>query len=582
SAHRLPHNLFKSSNQATMSGEATKSGDDLSLQLTNLLKNGFNNQPQNPKLSDNLQTNLHVKANDIKQNKTHLKCGNCGMTRHTTDQCFELIGYPDWWNDGHKKGNKNRGLEIVKASAANTGTDRKNSTGLGGMAATTVNEEDGSFSMSTTQNYNINQKQSWIFDCGATDTMTYDLSDFATSTKPTKPYIHTANGEKMNVRNGGTIEISPTLKLSNCLYVPALSHKLLSISHVTKELNCSVIMQPTFCILQDIRTGAIIGRGTERQGLYYVDELTTSGTVMLAHGTSEREAWLWHRRLGHPSGSYLHTLFPKLFPLNKPISCETCILAKSHRQTFKPSNTRVKVPFSLIHSDVWGPAPVIGGQSFRYYVIFVDDCTRMTWIYFLKNKAEVYDRFTAFYAMIQTQFQKSIQVVRSDNGGEYMNSQMNLFFQSKGIVHQTTCPHTPEQNGVAERKNRLLLEMTRALIIESNVPKTFWQKFSHCPLLDQTTSYKKCLKTKKSSVRNTLEYHLHFCSAYHVEATKVVCVLDGAGPARKEYRDFVAIWGKSEWDCRSSGFVAKWAHQQHLQVKVGLDRGHVPAPFDVL
>ncbi|GJT07932.1 putative RNA-directed DNA polymerase [Tanacetum coccineum] len=121
-------------------------------------------------------------------------------------------------------------------------------------------------------------------------------------------------------------------------------------------------MQPTFCILQDIRTGAIIGRGTERQGLYYVDELTTGGTVMLAHGTSEREAWLWHRRLGHPSGSYLYTLFPKLFPLNKPISCETCILAKSHRQTFKPSNTRVKVRFSLIHSDVWGPAPVIGGQ----------------------------------------------------------------------------------------------------------------------------------------------------------------------------------------------------------------------------
>ncbi|GJW19678.1 hypothetical protein Tco_0027114 [Tanacetum coccineum] len=134
SAHRILHNLFKSSIQATMSGEATKSGDKL-------------------------QTfNLHVKANDIKQNKTHLTCGNCGMSRHTTDQCFELIGYPDWWNDGHKKGNKNRGLERGKASAANTGTDRKNSTGLGGMAATTVNEEDGSFSMSTTQNYNINKK----------------------------------------------------------------------------------------------------------------------------------------------------------------------------------------------------------------------------------------------------------------------------------------------------------------------------------------------------------------------------------------------------------------------------------------
>nr|GEV35436.1 putative Gag-polypeptide of LTR copia-type [Tanacetum cinerariifolium] len=233
SAHHIPHNLFKSSNQATMSGKATKSGDDLSLRLTNLLKNGFNNQPQNPKLSDNLQINLelnnqdytlwtrmirvaidgkskallshltsdapeqssnltkyhtaktlwdalvitcnrgreklqtfnlHVKANDIKQNKTHLKCGNCGMTRHNTKQCFELIGYPDWWNDGHKKGNKNRGPKRGKASTANTDMDRKSPTGFEGMAATTINEEDESFSMSTAQNYNINKKQSWIFD----------------------------------------------------------------------------------------------------------------------------------------------------------------------------------------------------------------------------------------------------------------------------------------------------------------------------------------------------------------------------------------------------------------------------------
>nr|GFB13399.1 putative ribonuclease H-like domain-containing protein [Tanacetum cinerariifolium] len=118
--------------------------------------------------------------------------------------------------------------------------------------------------------------------------------------------------------------------------------------------------------------GRIIRRGTERDGLYYVDEVVQSGTVMLAYGTTEKEAWLWHRKLGHPS------------------------------------------------------------------------------------------------------FQMSVQIFRSNNGGEYVNSQMKLFFQSKGIVHQTTCPHTPKQNGVAERKNRLLLEMTRALIIESHVPKSFW------------------------------------------------------------------------------------------------------------
>ncbi|KAJ0435342.1 putative transcription factor Hap3/NF-YB family [Helianthus annuus] len=99
------------------------------------------------------------------------------------------------------------------------------------------------------------QDKSWIFDCGATDTMTYELSDLVSSSKLGKPCIQTANGGIMDVKREGTIEISPTLKLPNCLYVPSLSHKLLSISHVTKELNCTVLMHPTFCILYDIRTG---------------------------------------------------------------------------------------------------------------------------------------------------------------------------------------------------------------------------------------------------------------------------------------------------------------------------------------
>ncbi|KAI3768520.1 hypothetical protein L2E82_19267 [Cichorium intybus] len=316
--------------------------------------------------------------------------------------------------------------------------------------------------------------KTWILDSGATDTMTYEISDLISLSKPRKAQIQTANGEKMEVKQGGTIEFSPMLKLSNCLYVPSLSQNLLSISHVTKELNCSVLMHPTFCILQDIRTGAIIGRGTEKQGLYYVDEVTQNGTVMMAHGTTEREAWLWHRRLGHPSTGYLHTLFPNLFPSKNLSLCETCVLAKSHRQTFKPNKTRVDVPFSLIHSDVWGPSPIIGGQNLRFFVLFIDDCTRMTWMYFLKNKSEVLDKFIMFHTMIQTQFQKNIQIFRSDNGGEFVNTSMKQFFQSKGIIHQTSCPHTPEQNGVAERKNRFLLEITRALLIESKVPKSFW------------------------------------------------------------------------------------------------------------
>lgn len=181
-----------------------------------------------------------------------------------------------------------------------------------------------------------NKNRGWIFDCGATDTMTFDKNDILEFSKPLRTHVQTASGALTCVEGAGTIEISPTLRLQNCLYVPSLSHKLMSISHVTKELNCTMLMHPHFCFLHDIRTGEIIGRGTEQNGLYYVDEIAQQGKVMLAHGTADRDAWLWHRRLGHPSTTYLKLLFPKLVK-TETLSCDSCVLAKSHRQSFKPN-----------------------------------------------------------------------------------------------------------------------------------------------------------------------------------------------------------------------------------------------------
>ncbi|XP_019158475.1 PREDICTED: uncharacterized protein LOC109155214 [Ipomoea nil] len=549
--------------------------------------------------------------------KSQLNCSHCGMSKHTKEQCFKIVGYPEWWNDGHKQSGKTTRSNGGRAAAAvrnndttiNIGDGQGNirEGGFGGMAAVKRDDETGKgfgdFSSSPSflnpkyfpqrflklventlenttdefigrgylktiktaqkcvgkanmaQNYCGKQDKSWILDCGATDTMTFELSDIISSSKTKKTHIQAANGEIMHVEGGGTIEISPTIKLSNCLYVPSLSHKLLSISHVTKELNCTVLMHPTFCILQDIRTGVIIGRGTERQGLYYVDEVTQRGTVMLAHGTVDCEAWLWHRRLGHPSNGYLHILLPKLFPSNNMSKCETCVLAKSHRQTFKPNNTRVDLPFSLIHSDVWGPAPIIGGQNFRFFLIFVDDCTRMTWVYFLKHKSEVFDKFTMFYAMIQTQFQKNIQIFRSDNGGEFVNTHMQQFFQKKGIIHQTTCPHTPEQNGVVERKNRILLEITRALLIESRVPKSFWPEAiaTAAYLINRLPTNILKLKTPLQTLSGftkvppalTLQPRIFGCSIFvHIPKTNRTkldpcaekCVFIGYGVNQKGYR----------------------------------------------
>ena len=140
-------------------------------------------------------------------------------------------------------------------------------------------------------------------------------------------------------------------------------------------------------------------------------------------GVKEKELWLWHHQLGHPSFTYMKHLFPDLFSQLKIFyfQCETCILAKSHRVSFPLHLNKKDTPFALIHSNVWGPSPITSVNSFRWFVLFVDDYTRMTWLYLLKQKDEVLGVFKSFHAMVQTQFSAKVQVLRSDNGGEYVN-----------------------------------------------------------------------------------------------------------------------------------------------------------------
>jgi hypothetical protein len=191
---------------------------------------------------------------------------------------------------------------------------------------------------------------------------------------------------------------------------------------------------------------------------------------------NEQQIWLWHRRLGHPSFGYMKYLFSALFSNISPcnLKCETCILAKSHRANYPLSLNKSTVPFALIHSDVWGPSPVTTISGFCWFVIYIDDCTRMMWLYLLKHKNEVLTTFQSFHTMVQTQFSARIQVLRSDNGGEYVNHQSQAYFQQHGLIHETSCPQTPQQNGVAERKNRHILETARALLLGAHVPSRHW------------------------------------------------------------------------------------------------------------
>ncbi|KAK4395806.1 Retrovirus-related Pol polyprotein from transposon RE2 [Sesamum angolense] len=167
----------------------------------------------------------------------------------------------------------------------------------------------------------------------------------------------------------------------------------------------------------------------------------------------------WHSRLGHPS---LPTL-QKILPIDSArLECESCELGKHHRASFPPRvEKRSSSPFTLVHSDIWGPCRFESLRGFRYFITFVDDYSRMTWVYLLKDRSQVPTIITSFYNEIYTQFSVNIRILRTDNALEFVQKSVSDFCNSKGILHQTSCPYTSQQNGVAERKHRHLLDVAR-------------------------------------------------------------------------------------------------------------------------
>ncbi|WVZ03292.1 hypothetical protein V8G54_024098 [Vigna mungo] len=192
------------------------------------------------------------------------KCTHCENARHIRDTCFKLHGYPEWWHELQaKKKKETTSLEEGTGKAAVVTAESRLS--LVPMTSSSVSMETGNcnqvFCCSKSQD-----ASAWIIGSGATDHMTFDPTDFSHSTPPRRTCIANANGVTYPITSAGTVTLSSSLSLSHTLLIPTLSNKLMSVSQITEELNCVVLMYSTFCLLQDVLSKKIIGRGTKRGG----------------------------------------------------------------------------------------------------------------------------------------------------------------------------------------------------------------------------------------------------------------------------------------------------------------------------
>ena len=382
------------------------------------------------------------------------------------------------------------------------------------------------------------------------------------------------------VEGTGLIRISKDLTLNFVLHASNLDSNLLSISKLTRDLNCVAKFFPNLCVFQYLDSGRKIGSVKMCSGLYLLKDdapirrqsqnaicvPSKSRSSLNSHVNKDSKVMLWHYRLSHPNFMYLEKLFIYLFinKNSKSFSCEICQFSKHTRSSYPSISYKPSRPFAMIHSDVWGPSKVKNITGTRF-VSFVDDHTRLTWLFLMKEKSEVGQIFQNFNSMIQTQFQTKIQIIKTDNAKEYFKSVLGTYFFSKGIVHISSCVDTPQQNGVAERKNRHLLEVARSLMFSTYVPKHFWGEIvltgaylinrmpsrvlkyqTPCQFLLQFFPHTKINPSLDPKIfRCSVFIHIH--QQYHskLEPKSIKCIFLGYSPNQKGYKCYSPITKKN-------------------------------------
>ncbi|KAJ4751816.1 polyprotein [Rhynchospora pubera] len=322
----------------------------------------------------------------------------------------------------------------------------------------------------------------WFLNSGCSNHMTGFKHLFNQLDETHKLKVKLGDDKVINVEGKGTVAVQTSQHNTRLLYdvyfIPQLTQNLLSIGQLI-ENGYSVIFEERKCTITDKATQqimAVVEMATNK--LFPLEISSVEEKVMTAKLSNPSE--IWHLRYGHLNVNGLKLLSQKQMvfglPEIKEIGlCEGCAYGKQSRLPFpKDHAMRARQVLEIVHTDLCGPMETESFGGSKYFLLFIDDFSRMTWVFFLKNKSETLEHFKKFKAMTEKQTGKQLKVLRSDRGGEYQSKEFNQFCEKEGIHHQLTTPYTPQQNGVAERKNRTVVEMARSMLKSKGLPNQLW------------------------------------------------------------------------------------------------------------
>lgn len=444
------------------------------------------------------------------------KCAHCGKA-HRAEDCWGK--YPEKMPDWIKLKNSNRQgrttQSVITPSSSSTFTPSPLSTSFTHKAAmanfdanppvattttTTVNNDDGDddeicqvFSakarLATETASLAGTDHEWNTDTGATASMTphrHWLRNMVLHRVPirvaTNEVVYSEGlGEVLFVPVIDGVEAPPVV-FTRVLYVPALSNNLLAVIPMCHTRGVEVSMDKTQMVFKAGDKKVLTA--TYRDNTAFLDGRTASNDeegAFKANTTTTPSLQLWHRRLAHIGKDRLDRLIKEDMAIgvtvkdNTPLShiCEPCIAGKQHRDPFPRSTSTTSAPLELIVLDLKGPLGETD-EGNKYWCTFTDVHTRYSVVYAIRHKSEAFVCFVDFKALAEKQTGHKIKRLRDDKGGEFIGHKWDDYLKEEGIIHERTTFNTPEQNGIAERKNRTFNEAITCMLAEAKLPRAYW------------------------------------------------------------------------------------------------------------
>ncbi|GJS28018.1 putative ribonuclease H-like domain-containing protein [Tanacetum coccineum] len=302
-------------------------------------------------------------------------------------------------------------------------------------------------------------------------------------------YVTFGGGAHSGRISGKGILKTDSLDFEDVYFVNELKFNLFSVSQMCDKKNY-VLFTDTECLVLSPKfklpdESQILLKIPRKDNMYsfYMKNIVPKETLtcLVAKATSD-ESMLWHRRLGHINFKNINKLVKDNLVRGLPTkrfendqTCVACLKGKQHRASCKSKVLNpITKPLFMLHMDLFGPTFVSSLMHKKYCLVVTDDYSRFTWVFFLTTKDETSEILKNFIKEIENLVDKKVKIIRSDNGTEFKNKVMDDFCREKGIKREYSVARTPQQNGVAERRNRTLIEAARTMLADSKLPTTFW------------------------------------------------------------------------------------------------------------